>query len=123
MRKIEETPEKTGYKIADALLYVFHYLFKEARTDIRAFIIIALIFLAATGWGLFVREAAKADERVEKARTEERALCKEEIAALRGDIESLKTGHIALENELKANAKESNKALTELYERIIKNKK
>lgn len=113
-------PEKTGYKVIDAVLYCFSYLFTTSRKDIRAFTLVAFMLISIVGWGLFVREVISTPKKVESARKEERELCKVEIALLRRDIDTLKKQFLELEIEYKKSEKEANESITRLYERIIK---
>ena len=118
----QSPPEKTGYKVIDAVLYCFSYLFTTSRKDIRAFSLVAFVLIAITGWGLFVREVLSTPKQIDAARKEERELCKVEIALLRHDIDTLKKQFILLENEYRQSEKEANDAITRLYERMVKNK-
>ncbi len=116
------TPDKTGYKVIDAVLYCFSYLFSTSRKDIRAFSLVAFILIAVVGWGLFVREVIATPKKIDNARKEERELCRVEISLLRRDIDTLKKQFLELEIEYKKSEKEANESITRLYERIIKNK-
>ena len=98
MEKIK-SPEKTGYKVIDAILYAFDYLFNTSRRDIKAFALTSFLLIAIVGWGLFVRQVANAKSNEEAIRKDERELCKVEVVQLRGEIESLKESFLSLENE------------------------
>ncbi len=40
MNNNEMQPKETGYKVINAVLYVFHYLFFAARRDVKAFVMV-----------------------------------------------------------------------------------
>lgn len=112
-------PKKTGFKVVDAVLYCFFYLYNTARADIYAFTLIAFTLISITGWGLFVKQSTTTTKEIVLARKDERDNCNTEKVVLRQDIDTLKKQLLKLEIEYKLSEKMANKSITELYERII----
>jgi uncharacterized protein HemX len=117
----------TGYRILDAVVFVFGFLFDNTRRDVSATFISILILFAVSGWGfvvwIFVKSDKSDKEQFDKYKIElqkEKEGCDRERQILRDEYKELRDEYGALEEVCKDEQKENSKKINELYERLLK---